>query len=166
MKYFNKKLTVSILLLFVIVGIGGTFALSIAKTGPVVNLFKAADHDTNIKEEIDGLTKTVQVTNSAKDSPAFIRIRFEISPDQIGSDMTIDLVDNSWVYGNDGFYYYTKAVKSQEDTGEIKASVDPEKINVDTFDILVYEESCVANIAAGQSADVADIQEAFAQAAG
>ena len=76
----EKQFVLSILLVVVILGIGTTIALSTAISKPVVNSFQAADHETNIKEEIDGLKKTIQVKNTADKSAAFVRVRIVISP--------------------------------------------------------------------------------------
>lgn len=176
-KIKNRKhfLAVSLLMLVLVVGAAVTVALGLASTDPVVNTFKAADHETEIEEEVDGtLDKDVTVTNTAEESPAFIRVRLVVSPEEKAvlkfAPNDSPNVGNSWVDGGDGFYYYTKAVapgKSTEqllDSVAIKEGTDFEV--GETLDVTVYEESCVANIAAGQSAEVKEIQQVFAQAAG
>lgn len=176
-KIKNRKhfLAVSLLMLVLVVGAAVTVALGLASTDPVVNTFKAADHETEIEEEVDGkLNKDVTVTNTAEESPAFIRVRLVVSPEEkavlkFAPNDSPD-VGNNWEDGKDGFYYYTKAVAPGDSTEQLLDSVaikEGTDFEVgETLDVTVYEESCVANIAAGQFADVADIQEAFAQAAG
>ena len=112
----EKQFVLSILLVVVILGIGTTIALSTAISKPVVNSFQAADHETNIKEEIDGLKKTIQVKNTADKSAAFVRVR------------------------------------NKEEVTE-------------SFDVLVYEESCVAT-STSDSLTIEQIKEAFKKADG
>lgn len=169
-KINNKRIILSILLVIALVGAGATIALSLAETNPVVNRFEVADHNTDITEVVKGLTKKVSVTNSAQKSPAYIRVRFEISPSdavgEINSDITWDQND-LWVNGNDGFYYYLKLVRPGESTAEINWQVkDKNQIKVDTFDVLVYEESCVAPSGSDEIVKLDTIKEAFKTADG
>lgn len=176
-KIKNRKhfLAVSLLMLVLVVGAAVTVALGLASTDPVVNTFKAADHETEIEEEVDGtLNKDVTVTNTAEESAAFIRVRLVVSPEEKAvlkfAPDDSSTVGNNWVDGGDGFYYYTKAVAPGESTEQLLDSVAVNNETAfeagETLDVTVYEESCVANIAAGQSAEVKQIQQVFAQAAG
>ena len=163
----QNKLVITILLVVALVGIGVTFALSIATSKPVKNSFEAAEHSTTIEEKVEDLTKTVTVKNEKK-SPAYIRVRFEVSPeDAVSSDKyTISYSGNEWVYGDDGFYYYTKPVAGYGETTSIVWKVtDDSEITVDTFDVLVYEESCVAT-STSTSVTVDQMKTAFANADG
>lgn len=166
MKFIKrKKLMLSILLVVALVGIGVTVALSFATSNPVENSFEAAEHSTEIEEEVDGLCKTVSVKN-VKSSPAYIRIRFEVSPEDAVENYQIESEDTNWINGNDGFWYYTKPVSFNQSTGDIVwSAINPEEIVVDTFDVLVYEESCVAT-STKVPVDIDEMQEAFKNADG
>lgn len=145
-KIKNKRIILSILLVVALVGVGATVALSLAKTNPVINTFRAAqrDHDTSIEENVnpDALTKIVQVKNDAKNSYAYIRVRFEVSP----SDVTGNIKGKNWEKDDTSdFWYYLKPVSPNNLTDEIVWTADQATVeNTDTFDVLVYEESCVA----------------------
>ena len=166
-KIKNKRIILSILLVVALVGVGATVALSLAKTNSVINTFRAAqrDHDTSIKEEVDTetLTKTVQVSNDAKHSYAYIRVRFEVSP----SDVKVTITGDSWGNGKDGFYYYLKPVSPKEPnnlTDEIVWTANQTTVeNTDTFDVLVYEESCVAP-SDDEAKDIDTVKKAFENA--
>ena len=96
-KIKNKRIILSILLVVALVGVGTTIALSLAQSNSVTNTFEAADrdHNTEIIEKIDGLKKTVKVQNTAENSPAYIRVRFEVSP----SDAVIRFLQKMESYG-------------------------------------------------------------------
>ena len=136
----EKQFVLSILLVVVILGIGTTIALSTAISKPVVNSFQAADHETNIKEEIDGLKKTIQVKNTADKSAAFVRVRIVI-------------------------YYYTKTLLPGEETEDLIFEVKNKEEVTESFDVLVYEESCVAT-STSDSLTIEQIKEAFKKADG
>lgn len=166
MKFIKqKKLMLSILLVVALVGIGVTVALSFATSNPVTNTFEAAEHSTEIEEEVDGLSKTVRVKNE-KSSPAYIRIRFEVSPEDAVETYQIVSEDTCWINGNDGFWYYSKPVSFNQSTGDIVwSATNPDEIVVDTFDVLVYEESCVAT-STKAPAGIGEMKEAFKNADG
>ena len=167
MKFIKrKKLMLSVLLVVALVGIGVTVALSFATSNPVENSFEAAEHSTEIEESVDGLTKNVRVKNK-KSSPAYIRIRFEVSPEDAVPNTVIKIEGSNWVYDDvDEFWYYTKPVSGNAKTGNIVwSATNPEEIVVDTFDVLVYEESCVAT-STNDPADIGEMKEAFKNADG
>ena len=145
----EKQFVLSILLVVVILGIGTTIALSTAISKPVVNSFQAADHETNIKEEIDGLKKTIQVKNTADKSAAFVRVRIVISPAK--------------ALGQDD--YYTKTLLPGEETEDLIFEVKNKEEVTESFDVLVYEESCVAT-STSDSLTIEQIKEAFKKADG
>lgn len=170
MKFIKqKKLMLSILLVVALIGVGATIALSVAKTDPVVNSFQAADHRTEIEEKVETLKKTVRVKNSAKDSAAYVRVRFEVSPSNalISQENLITSTDTEWEEGSDGFWYYTKPVPAGDSTGEIiwETTSDNVKEDITSFDVLVYEESCVAT-SSSLAVTVDDMIEAFKEADG
>lgn len=142
----KRTFIVSFLLIVAIAGAAVTIALAVAQSTPVTNTFTAADHNTNIDENVEGnLTKEVRVQNSASNSPAFIRVRLTPSPE--GSVNLIFAEDafatDKWVNGGDGFYYYLQAVEPGNSTDMLLKAVEPVG-DITTFDVTVYEESCVA----------------------
>ena len=163
----EKQFVLSILLVVVILGIGTTIALSTAISKPVVNSFQAADHETNIKEEIDGLKKTIQVKNTADKSAAFVRVRIVISPAKALGQDDYMIQGQNWTENaeQDGFYYYTKTLLPGEETEDLIFEVKNKEEVTESFDVLVYEESCVAT-STSDSLTIEQIKEAFKKADG
>ncbi len=150
--------------------------------------------DTNIK-------KAVQIENTGKDS-VFIRARIVVSPEKLWTDGKVslkygkwsgsvfegqgalstnpaDLVEvNSseipgyWIYGNDGFYYFSKLVPGTDDavnneerfTDYLLGAVylSSEMTTEDTLDVTVYQESVVAK---GYGNSIENQKQAFAAVA-
>lgn len=172
----NKKtFIVSLLLVVAIAGAAITMALAIARSNNVINTFEAADHSTEIEEKVDSdLTKTVWVKNTAKKSPAFIRVRLTVSPEELQKSLVLDekaLDEGKWIDGEDGFYYYLTAVPAGGKTDALLSRVDGDsevfkKFTGDSFDIVVYEESCVATVAGGKQERLENIKAAFDAATG
>ncbi len=75
------------LLLVLLVGSTVTLALMMGKSNLLTNTFHAADHQTGIEENVDGLKKEVRVQNKSESSPAFIRVRLVVSPED-----SVDLI--------------------------------------------------------------------------
>ena len=150
--------------------------------------------DTNIK-------KAVQIENTGKDS-VFIRARIVVSPEKLWTEGKVSLkygkwngsvfdekgtlstnpvdlvqvnsseIPGSWIYGNDGFYYFSKLVPGTDDavnneerfTDYLLGAVylSSEMTTEDTLDVTVYQESVVAK---GYSNLVTDQKAAFAAVA-
>ncbi len=154
------------LLLVLLVGSTVTLALMMGKSNLLTNTFHAADHQTGIEENVDGLKKEVRVQNKSESSPAFIRVRLVVSPED-----SVDLifggengdVPDDWEYNEeDGFYYYLKGVPANEYTSYLLKSVELKNgFNGDTFDVTVYEESCIATVGANTEMDLDTIIKAF-----
>lgn len=111
----------SIVLLTAVVG--GSLAWLDAETGIIKNIFGIPKIDTDITENIDGNVKEeVKITNNG-DIDVYVRVAVVVtwknangiaptSPIE-GTDYTCDWKygnGQDWVKGNDGFYYYTKAL--------------------------------------------------------
>lgn len=132
-KHNKKALTLLVCLVMVVaVTVGGTLAYLMASTKPVKNEFTASKVSSSVVEDpFDGTTKTnVRVQNTG-DTKAYIRAKVVVTWKNIdgevyaatpmeGTDYSIvwKLSENGWVKGNDGFYYYTKAVPPCAHTGE------------------------------------------------
>lgn len=134
-KFINKKfIVVTALALLFFVTVGSTLAYIFTKTEPVENTFnpskvacavvennKADENSANIVET--GSTKTDVKIKNTGDTDAYIRVAVVVnwmSDDGTkvwatkpveDKDYTISYdLSNGWVDGNDGYYYYTKAV--------------------------------------------------------
>ncbi len=72
-------------------------------------------------------------------------------------------VPDDWEYNEeDGFYYYLKGVPANEYTSYLLKSVELKNgFNGDTFDVTVYEESCIATVGANTEMDLDTIIKAF-----
>lgn len=149
----RKTLLLSLVLLVAIIGVGVTVALSVAKSNPVVNTFKAGKIDTELDETVSGLNKSVSVHNSEKaDSDAFIRVRIN-APDGIVLNWSGDY-EKYWKNGGDGFYYFLYSVAPGKSTTELLSSVEIDEkaseevkseLKKNGFDVTVYQESCIAS---------------------
>ena len=164
----RHTLIASFLLVFAIAGVAGTVALVVATSGPVTNTFKAASLDTDITEEGGSPDKKVVTVTNQKDSPAYIRVRITVSPENAANPQYIN--PNKWVNGNDGFYYYYQAVAGNG--GKTVPIIDRVEVNEDyakteePFDVTVYQESCVATTAPGETVSLQEIKDAFDAASG
>lgn len=165
----KKSLFLSVLLLVVILGVSGTIALAVAKTGPVINRFKVGKIDTGIKEEVDAsFNKKVTVKN-AKETPAYVRVRLNI-PKGI-TPVLPGVTDGTWADGGDGFYYYLYSLGQDEISTMLLEKLEvPEGYNK-SFDVTVYQEACIATkenpkAEGNNPLTVAEIKEAFAEATG
>lgn len=122
------------LVLLVGVAVGGTLAYLVTNTDPIENQFTPSKVTTTVEEKLDGnVKKNVKIKNTG-DTEAWIRAAVVITwQDEngnvyggtqpvAGTDYTIEWnVDEQktdhekWFKGKDGFYYWTKPVKSQEE---------------------------------------------------
>ena len=58
------------------------------------------------------INKNTYITN--KGSECYVRAKLTSSNEEIVKDATILGMDNNWIYTGDGYYYYTKILKSNE----------------------------------------------------
>lgn len=118
--------------------VGGTVAWLSASTSAVTNTFEPGEVTTEIVEGFDGKVKSdVKITNTG-DVPAYVRAKVVVNwvdaggkvaasvPEGYGFTMSPDLektVPSGWLKGDDGFWYYSKALKAADDA----AATDAEK---------------------------------------
>lgn len=164
---YKKTAILSVLLLIAVIGVGATIALAVAQTSPVVNIFKVGKIDTSIEEEVDThFNKKVKVTNSADaKSDAYVRVRINC-PDGISLKLS-DESTNTWEYGEDGFYYYLYSLEPDTSTTELLSSLVVPEDYKESFDVTVYQESCVAtktNRYPGAALTLNEIKTAFQNA--
>lgn len=141
----KKNFLLSVILLVAVVGVAATVALGMAKSNSVTNTFEAGTVDTNIvEEEVDAnFNKKVKVANSAEsESDAYIRVRIN-APD----DISLDLSDSTdWSKADDGFYYYLYSVEPGAFTTELLSKLNVPENYKQSFDVTVYQESCIATV--------------------
>ncbi len=119
----KKKLAIVLvsLLAACTVATTGTIAYLTTATAPVVNTFSPTNTVIEIPEGFDGETKSNVTVKNKGDIPVYIRAAVVITWENNttremipakAEDYTITWFDSNsgWVKGNDGFYYYTKAV--------------------------------------------------------
>lgn len=124
----SKKSAISLisLILVVCVAVGGVLAILKSYVTPLRNVFEPRHVTTTVVEDFDGEVKQNVAIKNTGNTDAWIRAAVVINwvdelgnvygqPPVEGMDYTIvyDLA-NGWVKGNDGFYYWTKSVKSVE----------------------------------------------------
>lgn len=172
----RHALIASFLLVFAIAGVAGTVALVVATSDPVTNTFKAASLDTDIEEPEGGTpdNKNVSIENK-KDSPAYIRVRITVSPEDAATPKYVNTTTDSsgevkeaWYYNQeDGFYYYLAAVPGNHgQTKNIIEGVTVKEGYTADFDVTVYQESCVATTAPDETVSLQKIKGAFDAASG
>ena len=117
------------LILVLSVTIGVSLAYLVATSDPVENIFNPSKVTTEVNETFDGNVKTNVSIKNTGDIDAYIRAAVVVTWQDakgniygqlpvLGSDYTMELdLDNGWVSGSDGFYYWTSLVKPGVTTG-------------------------------------------------
>lgn len=128
-------LTVAVIVLLTTV-VGGSLALLEHKTGAITNLFGVPKTDITIVEEIpddQAVKESVAVKNSGN-IDVFVRVAVVVTwkndsgvapkmPVE-GTDYTCDwILGTDWLKGNDGFYYYAKALQVGATTSNLLQNV-------------------------------------------
>ena len=129
MKHSKKILTLLVsLLLLLSVTAGGTIAFLMDTDGPLDNLFKPSQVTTQVEETRDGsIKKDVSIKNTG-DTTAWIRAAIVVTwQDKDGNvygqapvkdtdyTMELNVANDGWMEGEDGFYYWYQPVKSVEE---------------------------------------------------
>ena len=119
----TKRLTTLLLsgLLLVTLIVGGTVAYLVTQVTPVTNTFTPSHVTCEVNENFNGTVKSnVNVTNTG-DTDAYIRVklvtyRVNDKGDHIGgmADIPNFQRGTNWVKHSDGYYYYTRPVKPNE----------------------------------------------------
>lgn len=126
----SKKPAALLASLALVLGImvAGTIAFLVTNTGPVVNTFTPTNVPPEIHEEFDGTTKSNVTIENQGNTDAYIRAAVMVNwVDESGNvlgqvpvegtDYTITYdLDNGWVQGADGYYYWTKIVPATSGT--------------------------------------------------
>ena len=113
-------LVVSVLVLLLAVA-GGTLAWLTAQADGVVNTFTPAQVSCKVTENFVGTTKSNVNVKNTSNIPAYIRVklvtyRVNDKGDHIGgmADIPNFQRGTNWVKHSDGYYYYTRPVKPNE----------------------------------------------------
>ena len=129
---FNKSIILSVVLVSILAAAAGsTLAFLVTRTDSVKNTFNYSNVACMVKEEAftNGISvekSNVRVLNTG-DTESYIRAAIIVTwKDSVGNvyamepqkdkDYTITINDSDW-FEKDGFYYYTKLVSPQEETG-------------------------------------------------
>ena len=175
-KSINKTFITSLVLLIAIAGVATTIAIATAQSNTVTNEFGVAKIETEIEENIGpGLIKQVKVTNNeSANSPAYIRVRLTVSPESDSihlyakeGEQDVDITSpeasktvNGWEYYN-GFWYYLSPVEPKASTSALLDHLMVDEGFKDAFDVVVYQESCIAS---GDAANADEIKGIFDKA--
>lgn len=196
MKKFFKthvKLCIAVLALMVVT-VGGTLALIVMSSSPLVNQFTVASVDTQINETMSGQGgKQVSIKNNGP-SDAYVRARIMVSGVEEGqvvivpneptgtgiNENTVYLVmknNETWQQAEgegeqDDFCYYLGVVKENQSTDNLLEKVvfgkdlQNDQEFLAGFNITVYHESVLAieKPAEGQSATLDMVKRAFTNA--
>mgnify|MGYP005766944709 CR=1 FL=1 len=106
-----------------------TLAFLLSRTEPVVNSFLPSKVTCEINETFENGVKTDVSVKNTGNTTAYIRASIVVSwvdesgnisavPPIENTDYSMALnLENGWVQGSDGYYYYTKAVEPDKNTG-------------------------------------------------
>ena len=133
-KKLNKKTSVALvayLAIMMSLVIGTTLAFLIADTDPLSNTFTPSEVTSEVVETLDGTTKKEVKIKNTGDISAYIRAKVivtwqdangnvygEVPVNEIDYTITFNETgsgNGQWIKASDGFYYWTKPVKSDDD---------------------------------------------------
>ena len=138
-KWSGKKAVAFFVLTIVVatVAVGSTLAYIITQTEPLKNEFTPPILDITMNLDIDG----GNVVENTGDIPVYVRaaiVATWVSEDDAntvlstapeeGTDYTVELNEN-WIPGSDGFYYYSLKLNSEEKAELIKSFTQSKSID-------------------------------------
>ena len=94
-------------------------------------------NNTDITEEVDGLTKHIVVNNLEDSQPVFVRV--QLFHGDFGVPVSVE--GKGWSNGGDGYYYFDSIVEVGQSTSELVAGIQSQKDSVDNFNVIVVAES-------------------------
>lgn len=129
----STALLVSLLLLLGVT-VGGTIAFLMDSDGPLSNIFNPSEVKVEVKETINGQTKSNVYIENTGDTEAWIRAAVVITWQDVdgnvygqapvaGTDYTAWTPGNGWLTGKDGFYYYQTPVTAGATTDKLIVSI-------------------------------------------
>lgn len=108
--------------------VGSTLAFLVTKTDSIVNIFTPTKVTVTVEEKFENAKEDVKIKNTGT-TDAWIRTAVVITwqdkdgnvygiPPVVNSEYTIEYdLENGWVKGDDGYYYWTKPVAPDNLTG-------------------------------------------------
>ena len=100
-----------------------------------------ANTTSTINEEVDGMVKTISVTNTGS-YDAFVRVK-AVMPSN-GYEVSVDsTTDSRWSYNKEeDYYYYSDVVASGESTANLVLNIDATKATIKSdFNVIIVEEA-------------------------
>lgn len=130
MKLNKKKIVLLVSLALLLIGVGSTLAYLFDVTSPVINEFTPSEVTCDVVETVNNDVKTNVMIHNTGNTDAFIRAAIVVNWANSKGDvygktpvqstdyvMELDL-QNGWVAGDDGFYYWTKPVAANDDASD------------------------------------------------
>lgn len=116
--------------------VGGAYAYFTAQTPPITNQFDPVEVTCVVEEAFDGTTKQNVIVRNTGDIAAYIRATVVVNwadedgnllataPAE-GTDYSVTWGSGDWVKGNDGFWYYRRAVAAGTATAALIRTLSP-----------------------------------------
>ena len=154
------QLPVLFLLCLMMVGVTAGFLVS---TDSALNRLSCGHNTAGIVESYappssfakgDEITKEVKVKNEGS-VPCYVRVFAEVSDPEARDAIDVDYNTSSWVKNSDGYYYYSRILKTGEESEPLFTTLTA-KSDADGFKIICYSETV-------QAEGFANAQEAFAK---
>lgn len=103
--------------------------------------------ETELKEEVSGLTKTVSIYNSKDSRPVYVRVK-AFCGDAYQVDVIEEKSSKKWVKNSDGYYYYNEVLNPDSSTENLVMGVTiPEAEDAQEIDsiniVIIYESTPV-----------------------
>lgn len=96
-------------------------------------------NDTDIEEEVNDLTKHIEIANNEDSQPVYIRVRVFWAEGTNVDNVYIN--GENWSEGSDGFWYYSEIVDPGQKTTELTASIQTKGDKKPDFNVVVVSES-------------------------
>ena len=154
------QVPVFFLLCLMLVGVTAGFLVS---TDSTLNRLSCGHNTAGIVESYappasfakgDEITKEVKVKNEGS-VPCYVRVFAEVSDPKARDAIDIDYNTSSWVKNSDGYYYYSRILKTGEESEPLFTTLTA-KSDADGFKIICYSETV-------QAEGFNNAQEAFAK---
>lgn len=154
------QVPVFFLLCLMLVGVTAGFLVS---TDSALNRLSSGHNTAGIVESYappasfakgDEITKEVKVKNEGS-VPCYVRVFAEVSDPEARDAIDIDYNTSDWIKNSDGYYYYSRILKTGEESEPLFTTLAA-KSDADGFKIICYSETV-------QAEGFNNAQEAFAK---
>ena len=137
MKKNTKRIVMmASIILTLAISVAGTLAWLYTEPQVVENTFIPTEVPNKVVETFDGTTKTNVKIKNVGNIDAYVRASVIATWAEVDSNgnpthsvynekpaLAMSDLGTDWVYGNDGYYYYTKKVASGDETGVMFSSI-------------------------------------------